>query len=102
MTRALTVKLVMALPPFEAGGVKVTVAWELPAVTPVMVGVPGAVIKGALGELGVDEIGFAAGVAGGHARMLLSPLKLLTAGSTKDSMRFWALVNGLAVKCGSL
>src|SRR5207244_11935949 len=72
-TRALTVKLVMALPPFDAGGVKLTVAWELPAVTPVMVGVPGAVIKAAPGELGVGVIGCAAGVAGGHARTRLSP-----------------------------
>src|SRR5438445_1801605 len=92
----------MALPPFDAGGVKLTVAWELPAVTPVMVGVPGAVIKAAPGELGVGVIGCAAGVAGGHARTLLSPLKLFTAGSTKDRIRFWSFVNRLAVKCVSL
>jgi len=33
----------MGLPPFEAGGVKLTVAWALPAVAVPIVGAPGTV-----------------------------------------------------------
>jgi hypothetical protein len=39
----VTVYEVIALPPFEAGGVKLTVAWALPAVAVPIVGAPGTV-----------------------------------------------------------
>ena len=37
----VAVKLVIGEPPFDAGAVKVTVAWALPAVAVPMVGAPG-------------------------------------------------------------
>jgi len=37
----------MALPPFEAGGEKLTVAWELPAVALTPAGAPGTVAEAA-------------------------------------------------------
>src|SRR5436305_1865233 len=45
---AVTVYLVMAAPPSLAGGVKLTVAWVLPAVAVPIVGAPGAVAGGPL------------------------------------------------------
>lgn len=44
----VTVYEVIGLPPLDAGGLKLTVAWPLPAVAVAAVGAPGAVATGAL------------------------------------------------------
>jgi hypothetical protein len=55
MSFAVTVYLVMAAPPSLAGGVKLTVAWALPAVAVPIVGAPGVVAGVTL--LDADEAG---------------------------------------------
>jgi len=45
----VTVYEVIGLPPSDAGGLKLTVAWPLPAVAVAPVGAPGAVAAGAVG-----------------------------------------------------
>src|SRR5437879_7644795 len=88
----------MALPPLAAGAVQLTVAWlGLVAVAATPVGVPGAVTEPA-----ICTIGCAGGFAGGQARIVVSPLNLPLAASTKDRIRLLSLVNGLAVNVRAL
>ena len=88
----------MALPPLATGAVQLTDAWVgLVTVAATPVGVPGAVTEPA-----ICTIGCAGGFAGGQARIVVSPLNLPLAASTKDRMRLLSLVNGLAVNVGSL